>query len=82
MHQLQRFVLLLVLSVSLLTICNAEDLITDPIDERPIIVTGLGRIQGSVLKSRMGSLFYGFRGIPYGKAPVGDLRFKVTFIHI
>lgn len=50
----------------------------DHIDEKPIIVTGLGKIQGSVLKSRLGVLFYGFRGIRYAKAPVGDLRFKVS----
>lgn len=49
----------------------------NPIDEKPIVLTGLGRIQGSALRSRLGALFYGFRGIPYAKAPVGDLRFKV-----
>lgn len=76
------FVLLIVLCSS---VASAEDVVStesiattkNPIDEKPIILTGLGYIQGSALRSRLGKLFYGFRGIRYAKAPVGDLRFKV-----
>lgn len=64
--------------ISLIVLVRFETISGDPIDEKPIIVTGLGKIQGSALRSRLGVLFYGFRGIPYAKAPVGDLRFKVT----
>lgn len=63
--------------ISLIVLVRLETVSADPIDEKPIIVTGLGKIQGSMLRSRLGVLFYGFRGIPYAKAPVGDLRFKV-----
>lgn len=46
--------------------------------EEPVILTGLGHVRGSVLRSRLGELFYAFRGIRYAKPPVGDLRFKVS----
>lgn len=67
-----------VLLISLIVLVGFETISADPIDEKPIIITGLGKIQGSALRSRLGVLFYGFRGIPYAKAPVGDLRFKVS----
>lgn len=47
-------------------------------NEEPIVLTGLGNIKGSVLRSRLDALFYAFRGIRYGKSPVGDLRFRVS----
>lgn len=40
------------------------------------VSTSLGAIRGVVLKSRLGEDFHAFRGIRYGKPPVGDLRFK------
>lgn len=46
------------------------------IDGNPIVSTTLGQIQGSVMNSRLDRRFYAFRGIRYGKAPVGELRFK------
>lgn len=46
------------------------------LDEQPIVSTGLGQIRGSVMSSRLDRRFYAFRGIRYGKAPVGDLRFR------
>lgn len=54
---------------------------TTPVDknEQPIVETSLGKLKGNVLESRLGRLFYSFRGIRYGKPPVGDLRFKVFF---
>lgn len=50
----------------------------NPADRKPIVQTDNGKIQGSTLQSRLGVLFYAFRGIRYGKAPIGDLRFKVS----
>lgn len=44
--------------------------------ETIIIKTSLGDIQGSQLQTWKHSSFYGFRGIPYGKAPINELRFK------
>lgn len=46
--------------------------------ERPVVITGLGKIEGSVMRSRLGALFYAFRGIRYAAPPIGDLRFKVS----
>lgn len=45
----------------------------------PVIKTTKGAIRGKVLKSRYGRDYYSFTGVPYGKPPVGDLRFKVVF---
>lgn len=40
-----------------------------------------GKIRGQILKSRDGRPYYSYTGIPYAKPPIGDLRFKVIFIH-
>lgn len=45
----------------------------------PLIKTTKGTIRGKVLKSRYGRDYYSFTGVPYGKPPVGDLRFQVVF---
>lgn len=42
----------------------------------PIVMTKCGQIKGSVFESRLGRNFLGFRGIRYGKSPVGKLRFR------
>lgn len=42
-----------------------------------IVVTTYGPVRGNQRTSFMGDKFYSFRGIPYAKPPVGDLRFKV-----
>lgn len=41
-----------------------------------VITTALGKIRGTILPSQAGRNFYAFRGIPYAKAPVENLRFK------
>nr|XP_023027102.1 esterase FE4-like [Leptinotarsa decemlineata] len=41
-----------------------------------ILETPLGKIQGSVLKSRLGRDIFSFRGVRYAEAPIHDLRFK------
>jgi hypothetical protein len=46
----------------------------------PIVETVNGKIQGGVSVSRNGKEFYAFRGIPYAKPPVGDLRFEVISV--
>lgn len=42
--------------------------------------TKYGEVIGLMEKSRGGREYYSFRGIPFAKPPVGDLRFKVTKI--
>ena len=37
----------------------------------------LGQVRGSEMTSEAGRSFYAFRGIPYAKPPVGELRFSV-----
>ncbi len=42
----------------------------------PFVVTRLGRIRG-FLWTGSGKTILAFRGIPYAKAPISELRFKV-----
>lgn len=38
-----------------------------------------GKVRGYLEKSRLfGKRYFAFRGIPFGKPPIGDLRFKVS----
>jgi len=45
----------------------------------PLLITipALGQVRGSFLKSVNGRRLVSFRGIPYAKPPVGNLRFEV-----
>lgn len=47
------------------------------IDEPLVTIPALGQVRGSFLKSVNGRRFLAFRGIPYAKPPVGNLRFEV-----
>lgn len=42
-----------------------------------IVETNSGPVRGNHRTSVLGEKFVSFRGIPYAKPPVGDLRFKV-----
>jgi hypothetical protein len=42
------------------------------------VTTPSGKIEGSTLTSRLGKTIYSFRGIRYAKAPISELRFKVS----
>lgn len=44
----------------------------------PEVITAYGKIRGSVQKSSEGIEFCSFKGIPYAKPPIGNLRFKVS----
>lgn len=69
---------LLLASLCLIKKSQSETPTENPLDRQPIVQTENGPIKGSVLQTRLGEQFLGFRGIRYGKAPVGDLRFKVS----
>ena len=45
--------------------------------EDPEAEISLGKIKGSILKTRLGKTIYSFRGIKYAKPPTGEKRFKV-----
>lgn len=70
-----RFKLLIVINLTCgvfkLTIGAMSDF-----DTNPVVSTALGKIKGSVMTSRLDRPFNSFRGIRYGKPPVGDLRFR------
>ena len=46
-------------------------------NDAPIIEISEGKIKGEEKESREGRDFFAYRGIPYARAPVGDLRFEV-----
>ena len=41
-----------------------------------MVETERGAIRGSKMKSKKGKKIFAFRGIPYAKPPIGNLRFK------
>lgn len=41
-----------------------------------------GQIKGKKDEDYLGNTYYSFLGIPYAKAPIGELRFKVKLICI
>ena len=51
------------------TISMSDNYITVKIQE--------GTLRGEKLESVRGGSYFSFKGIPYAKPPIGDLRFKV-----
>lgn len=45
-----------------------------------IVDTNYGPVRGLKRTSTVGDQYFSFRGIPYAKPPVGELRFKVCVI--
>lgn len=45
----------------------------------PIVHVADGEVEGVVELSRGGREFYAYKGIPFAKPPVGDLRFQVQY---
>lgn len=41
------------------------------------VITGQGKVKGSISYDASGEKYYKFQGIPYAKPPIGLLRFKV-----
>lgn len=45
---------------------------------KAVVETSCGRLCGTVQKSIEGYDYYAFKGVPYAKPPVGELRFQVS----
>jgi hypothetical protein len=45
----------------------------------PTVTIEEGQVKGKTAENYLGGIYYSFLGIPYAKAPVGELRFKVSF---
>lgn len=45
--------------------------------ESLVVTCPLGSVEGSVYTTQDGEDIYAFQGVPYGKPPTGNLRFKV-----
>lgn len=59
-----------VISMEIVTETSFTDVFT--------VSTGNGRIRGKLNETLFDKKpYYSFRGIPFGKAPIGELRFKV-----
>lgn len=46
----------------------------------PIVQISDGKVLGTYREDLNGDKFCAYLGIPYGKPPVGNLRFKVIYI--
>lgn len=46
--------------------------------EGPIVEIGDGKLRGTFSKNYKGEKTFEFLGIPYGKPPIGKLRFRVS----
>lgn len=46
--------------------------------ESNVVKTNYGPVRGLLRKSVVGEEYLSFRGIPYGKPPIGELRFRVS----
>lgn len=63
--------------ISIFLICVLNVIIAD---QYKIVETYSGEIRGIKKLTFLNKIpFYSFKGIPYAKAPTGDLRFKVRF---
>lgn len=48
----------------------------------PVVRTKLGELRGKIDVASDGQEYYTFHGIPFAEPPVGELRFKVSFVHV
>merc|ERR1711990_982314 len=66
----QSAMLLLAISLASLAISLGEDITVN---------LSKGKLRGARLDYDFGQYYYAFKGIPYARPPVKELRFKVTF---
>nr|ACU00117.1 esterase [Holotrichia oblita] len=64
--------------MKLLSVIPFIFLFSECISQNYIIEIDQGKLNGTTKYDRKGGVFYSFQSIPYGKPPVGELRFKVS----
>ena len=62
---------ILFLTAVLCSLCHAEA-------KTVVVKTGLGSVKGNSDQTIHGRRLNAFKGLPYAKPPIGELRFKVT----
>lgn len=67
--------------VSSYFIANCNYFLSSNLQRRPIVTTAGGQLEGVREISGFFHTFYAFKGIPYAKAPVEDLRFRNPIPH-
>lgn len=58
---------------------QSQDLPVNSMVSRPIVQVHEGKVRGIEEKNVNGNNYFAFRGIPYAKSPIGELRFKVLY---
>lgn len=58
---------------------NANESSEERSSRHPTVDTPSGKLKGSIIKTWTNKRCYSFRGIPFAEAPVGRLRFKVSY---
>lgn len=72
---IRELALLILISV---VACHPAPDASHPTGPNPTVTIPLGKIQGTVINSRLGKHIFSFRGIKYAKAPINELRFQVS----
>jgi len=63
----------IIYTITILLFLELLDMETNRID----VHVQEGKLVGTIEKNIHGNKYFSFRGIPYAKPPLGDLRFKV-----
>lgn len=79
MNSFVKIVLLAAILVNFVSCKNESAFVSDNDVATQVVRTNNGDVRGHVLETiRHKTLYYSFKGIPYAKAPTGNLRFKVS----
>ena len=57
-------------------------LVSFALTEDVTVTIAKGKLKGDRVDADMGRYYYAFKGIPYAKPPVKDLRFKVILLSL
>lgn len=64
--------------MSLLLLCFCSFLVLLSCISSEVVNTQYGQVRGSIKSTETGRTYFNFQGIPYARAPVGNLKFRVT----